>query len=47
MSVTSTTLQGNRMKIDKMNKTDLQEEVKMHHKNELNIKKTSLMLERK
>ena len=34
MSATLTALQGNRKKIDKMNKAKLQEEVKIHHKNE-------------
>ena len=33
MSATPTTLQGNRKKIDKMNKTELQEKVKIHRKN--------------
>ena len=34
MSATPTILQGNRKKIDKMNKTEWQEEVKIHRKNE-------------
>ena len=38
MSATPTTLQGNRKKIDKMNKTELQEEVKIHRKNEAQYK---------
>ena len=38
MLVTSTTLQGNRKKIDKMNKTKIQEEVKIHRKNEARYK---------
>ena len=38
MSATPTTLQGNRKKIDKMNKTVLQEEVKIHRKNEAQYK---------
>ena len=38
MSATPTTLQGNRKKIDKMNKTELQEEVKIHWKNKTQYK---------
>ena len=38
MSATPTTLQGNRKKINKMNKTELQEEVKIHRKNEAQYK---------
>ena len=38
MSATPTTLQGNRKKIDKMNKTGVQEEVKIHRKNEAQYK---------
>ena len=38
MSATPTTPQGNRKKIDKMNKTELQEEVKIHRKNEAQYK---------
>ena len=38
MSATPTTPQGNRKKIDKMNKTELQEEVKIHRKNESQYK---------
>ena len=38
MSATPTTLQGNRKKIDKMNKTEVQEEVKIHRKNEAQYK---------
>ena len=34
MSATPITLQGNRKKIDKINKTELQEEVKIYRKNE-------------
>ena len=38
MSATPTALQGNRKKIDKMNKAKLQEEVEIHHKNEAQYK---------
>ena len=38
MSATLTALQGNRKKIDKMNKAKLQEEVEIHHKNEAQYK---------
>ena len=38
MSATLTTLQGNRKEIDKMNKTELQEEVKIRRKNEAQYK---------
>ena len=38
MSATPATLQGNRKKIDRMNKTELQEEVKIYHKNEAQYK---------
>ena len=38
MSVTPKTLQGNRKKIDKMNKNKLQEEGKIHCKNEAQYK---------
>ena len=38
MSATPTTLQRNRKKIDKMNKSELQKEVKIHHKNEAQYK---------
>ena len=38
MSATLTTLQGNRKEIDKMNKTELQEEVKIRPKNEAQYK---------
>ena len=38
MSATPITLQGNRKKIDEMNKTELQEEVKIYRKNEAQYK---------
>ena len=38
MSATPTTLQRNGKKIDKMNKTELQEEVKINRKNEAQYK---------
>ena len=38
MSTTPATLQGNRKKIDRMNKTELQEEVKIYHKNDAQCK---------
>ena len=38
MQATPTTLQGNRKKIDEMNKTELQEKVKIHGKNETQYK---------
>ena len=40
MSATLTTLQGNRKEIDKMNKTELQEEVKIRRKNEAQYKES-------
>ena len=47
MSATPTTLQGNRKKIDKMNKTELQEEVKIHRKNEAQYKENLINLRKK
>ena len=47
MSATPITLQGNRKKIDKINKTELQEEVKIHCKNEAQYKENLTFLERK
>ena len=38
MAATPITLQGNRKKIDEMNKTELQEEVKIYRKNEAQYK---------
>ena len=38
MSATLTTLQGNRKEIDKMNKIELQQEVKIRRKNEAQYK---------
>ena len=40
MSATPATPQGNRKEIDKMNKTELQEEVKFHRKNEAQYKES-------
>ena len=47
MSATPTTLQGNRKKIDKMNKTELREEVKIHRKNEAQYKENLTNLRKK
>ena len=47
MSATPTTLQGNRKKIHKMSKTDLQEEVKIHHKHEAQYKENLTNLRKK
>ena len=47
MSATPTTLQGNRKKIDKMNKTELQEEVKIYGKNEAQYKENLTNLRKK
>ena len=47
MSATPITLQGNRKKIDKINKTELQEEVKIYRKNEAQYKENLTILERK
>ena len=47
MSATPTTLQGNRKKINKMNKTELQEEVKIHRKNEAQYKENLINLRKK
>ena len=44
MSATPITLQGNRKKIDKMNKTELQEEVKIYRKNEAQYKENLIDL---
>ena len=47
MSATPATLQGNRKKIDRMNKTELQEEVKIYHKNEAQYKENITNLRKK
>ena len=47
MSATPATLQGNRKKIDRMNKTELQEEIKIYHKNEAQYKENITNLRKK